>query len=621
MATIKWEFLDAGKGAAKVKYVVEKQLPGDPLSSEGCRSESGPQAIINDFEAVRELHHHKGPNAMVELTHSFTPEESQKIGPELVNKIGHEVAKEFFPGHQFVVVTHLDRDHYHNHIFVNSVSLETGKRIHNKIAKMKKIRGVNDRICKGYGLSIPNEERKERAARMPSKVALMIRHGRRSFIADLMQKADFARAYATSYAEYSGILAEFGVQARVEKKNVTYFYPGRDVGIRGRSLGALYDKAGLEKSFKANDIRFQSDQKLRAKVASGIAKIRAEPDAIMAVSQDLAAVTGGHFQSGVKDYSKHRIVPRRAARWARASEEELAGCLVPIDEIRKARHHSIIAYCRQNGIDLVKNEKGVFSLKGRPFVEVNDYDWRNTKNNTRGNLIDLVAAHKKMTFLQAIAEINGNKKLLLLERSFGKVGRSYTSFYIPKAERAPIQSALTELSHLLARKGIKEEAAKSLLGSGQFQVSDKGIIKVFARDDPGGAWEFARGADGQWNRNKVGLFKNPFFVADTKGRQVTVFTDPFTFIRRRGVEPLLPKKGSHTVVGLMEPDVEVLDRFLSSRRSINTIHLVTTSPGKPSPAEVDFFNNLKRRYKDLGIDVQFISFEKALPTKGLGLEI
>ena len=55
---------------------------------------------------------------------SFSPNE--KISPALAHKIGVELAQKVATGFQVVIATHVDREHIHNHIIINSVNMETG---------------------------------------------------------------------------------------------------------------------------------------------------------------------------------------------------------------------------------------------------------------------------------------------------------------------------------------------------------------------------------------------------------------------------------------------------------------------------------------------------------------
>jgi len=59
------------------------------------------------------------------IRQSFKPGE---ITPELANKLGYELAMRFTKGrHAFIVATHIDRNHFHNHIIFNSMILCKGR--------------------------------------------------------------------------------------------------------------------------------------------------------------------------------------------------------------------------------------------------------------------------------------------------------------------------------------------------------------------------------------------------------------------------------------------------------------------------------------------------------------
>ncbi len=83
---------------------------------------------------------------------SFSPNE--KITPELAHQIGIELSKNVATGFQVIVSTHIDKDHIHNHIIINSVSMETGMKWRGNGDTLKVLRKESDKICKTYGLSV-----------------------------------------------------------------------------------------------------------------------------------------------------------------------------------------------------------------------------------------------------------------------------------------------------------------------------------------------------------------------------------------------------------------------------------------------------------------------------------
>jgi len=87
-----------------------------------------------------------------QIRQSFKPEE---ISPELANKIGYELGMNFTKGnHAFIVATHIDKAHIHNHIIFNSTSLDCTKKFRDFLGSGKAVRKISDRLCLENSLSI-----------------------------------------------------------------------------------------------------------------------------------------------------------------------------------------------------------------------------------------------------------------------------------------------------------------------------------------------------------------------------------------------------------------------------------------------------------------------------------
>lgn len=86
------------------------------------------------------------------LRQSFVPGE---ITPEEANRLGYELAKRFTHGNQaFIVATHTDKKHIHNHIIFNAVTLDCDRKFRNFIGSYRAVRKLNDLICIENGYSI-----------------------------------------------------------------------------------------------------------------------------------------------------------------------------------------------------------------------------------------------------------------------------------------------------------------------------------------------------------------------------------------------------------------------------------------------------------------------------------
>lgn len=118
------------------------------ISSFGCSAET---ADI-EFSFTRRHAIDKGDNLGRHLIQAFDPGETT---PEQAHEIGMQLAKEILGGkYEFVLTTHIDKDHIHNHIIFNSVSFIDYRKYHSNKQSYHYIRRVSDRLCKEHGLSV-----------------------------------------------------------------------------------------------------------------------------------------------------------------------------------------------------------------------------------------------------------------------------------------------------------------------------------------------------------------------------------------------------------------------------------------------------------------------------------
>ena len=79
------------------------------------------------------------------------PEEN--ITPEKAHKVALELARQW-KDYELIVSTHTDAAHIHSHFIINSVSFETGKKLHFVKEDLTQLRTLSDEICLQHGLSI-----------------------------------------------------------------------------------------------------------------------------------------------------------------------------------------------------------------------------------------------------------------------------------------------------------------------------------------------------------------------------------------------------------------------------------------------------------------------------------
>ena len=122
----------------------------------GCE----PEIAAEQFEYVKKSANKTGGYLAFHLIQSFAPGETDF---ETAHKIGIELADKLLKGkYQYVVATHIDKGHVHNHVLFNSVSF-TGdhKKYNSSPNSYYYIRRLSDKLCKEHGLSVIEEPKEK----------------------------------------------------------------------------------------------------------------------------------------------------------------------------------------------------------------------------------------------------------------------------------------------------------------------------------------------------------------------------------------------------------------------------------------------------------------------------
>ena len=151
--------------AARTDYVMnpDKTDGGVLISSYEC----DPTSVEVDFLLSKQQYQmitgrqpkHGKDVIAYHVRQAFYPGE---ITPKEANRIGYELAMQFTGGrHQFIVATHIDKAHVHNHIVFNSTTLDCTHKFNNVKDTADLIRDISDRICleKGYSVIAEPEEK------------------------------------------------------------------------------------------------------------------------------------------------------------------------------------------------------------------------------------------------------------------------------------------------------------------------------------------------------------------------------------------------------------------------------------------------------------------------------
>jgi hypothetical protein len=586
--------------------------------------ETGPEGLEGQMCSAIKDEHARVKNKRMEheaftLYQSWHANESNSFPVEKYNQMGRELAEKWAPGHLAWVVTHTDTDKTHNHIVICSVHSETGKALSRKKGDLKRLHEINNSIAKENGMALNLPRVNDLHAKLPDHVRKIVAMGKQSWLFDMVEKIDFARTASTNFDEFVGQLKTLGVDAHVENKNISYSYGDRKPK-RGKSLGTLFDKEGLMKTFKENDEKFAKHPGLRDRIRSDIGAAFDGKGNSLGTPSDLLLESASHPGLRNKDYSKFTKISRsHAGNELPAIFDERGGALY--NEMKRAQQVSILDYCASNKIKTKQNENGQTVLHGKEFVVLSKSEWTNTKNKTKGTIIDFVAIHDETNFIRAVAKINANPRLLLLEQVTGEYKRSYQSFYFPKPKQDQTPKAATTLNRFLGAKGIHGDAAKSFLGNKNVHIGiDSSVWMMGEKGDS--AMEFKEDSKGQWKSKRHGNAFGVFMESVGKSKQATVFRDPFDFalFNSKGAAA---HKGGGSVLVLFgdEGSHRKLTEFFALNPHVSELHLAHS--GQPEKQEIGraLFDDLKKRFNPFDIHVKELSLADSGKERGRGPDI
>ena len=218
-----------------IAYILNPEKTDEKLlvSSYGCASETA----AREFEWTRKIAEQKGMNPVrIIARHVIQSFEIGEVTPELAHEIGKQFADEILGGkYEYVLTTHIDKDHVHNHLIFNAVDFmdyhayKSYKRIYYDM------REVSDRLCKENGLSvIPPSQNKG----MGYKEYTEAKRGT-SWKQKLKQTIDRLVITAKDYDDFLRLMQEAGYEIKTGKY-ISFRAEGQERFTRSKTIGENY---------------------------------------------------------------------------------------------------------------------------------------------------------------------------------------------------------------------------------------------------------------------------------------------------------------------------------------------------------------------------------------------
>ena len=182
------------------------------------------------------------------LIQSFSPEDN--LTPEEINRIGYETMMELTGGRfKFIVATHTDKDHVHNHILINAIDRNSDKKLIWNYALERNLRMISDRISKVAGAKIIEKRYSYRDYK---------KYRESSHKFELKQRLYFLLQQSKSFDDFLEKAKQLHVQIDFSQKHSRFLMTDRTMvkPIRGRQLSKrdLYDEDFFKTYFAKQEI-------------------------------------------------------------------------------------------------------------------------------------------------------------------------------------------------------------------------------------------------------------------------------------------------------------------------------------------------------------------------------
>ncbi|MBC2327252.1 relaxase/mobilization nuclease domain-containing protein [Listeria booriae] len=187
-----------------------------------------------------------GTNKAFHMIQSFKPEE---ITPEQAHEIGKQLLEQHLNGkYEYVLTTHVDTSHIHNHVIFNASSYVDHKKYNDCKKTYYQLRDASDALCAEHGLSVipPNENKGI------SHYEWQMRQEGTSWKQELQKAIDNAIATTNSYSNFLTKMKLLGYEMK-HGKHIAFRAKNQERFTRGKRLGGDYTEEHIKLRIQQKD--------------------------------------------------------------------------------------------------------------------------------------------------------------------------------------------------------------------------------------------------------------------------------------------------------------------------------------------------------------------------------
>lgn len=245
--------IEAISSKANIKRIInyvtqDKKTNVNLISGKDCMAES----CLEEMLYIKNLYHKNSGRQYIHIIQSFDPKDN--LSAEQVHNAGIKLANTF-NGFQVLVATHIDKNHLHNHLIVNSVSFENGYKIQMSKKDLQDLKDYSDKLCLEIGVSvIPKKEKTQYIKRNEYRVA----EQGKSWKFKLINAIDLSLAESNNKEDFIKSMNKLGYQVNWvdTRKYITYTTPEGYKCRDNKLYDEKYSKGEMENEFR----RFKEEQ-------------------------------------------------------------------------------------------------------------------------------------------------------------------------------------------------------------------------------------------------------------------------------------------------------------------------------------------------------------------------
>lgn len=239
--------IEAISSKASIKRIInyvtqDKKTTSDLITGKDCMAES----CLEEMLYTKNLYNKTGGRQYIHIIQSFDSKDN--LTPNQVHDAGLKLANTF-NGFQVLVATHIDKEHLHNHLVINSVSFENGYKIQMSKKDLQYLKNYSDKICLEMGASvIPKKDKTNYIKRNEYRVA----ERGESWKFKLINAIDLSMAESTCKDDFIKTMNKLGYQVNWTdtRKYITYTTPEGYKCRDNKLFEEKYLKGNMEDEFR-----------------------------------------------------------------------------------------------------------------------------------------------------------------------------------------------------------------------------------------------------------------------------------------------------------------------------------------------------------------------------------